>query len=55
MAKKLGILESSENPLRKLEFWNKNRVEGYDFRNLEVALVRLGLELRRENIGKVAL
>lgn len=55
MAKKLGILESRENPLRKLEFWNKNRVEGYDFRNLEVALVRLGLELRRENIGKVAL
>ena len=48
-AKKLGIIESDENALEKLEeFWQKNRVEGYDFRNFEAALVRLGLKLRRE-------
>ena len=47
--KKLGIIESDENALEKLkEFWHKNRVEGYDFRNFETALVRLGLKLRRE-------
>jgi endonuclease III len=48
-AKKLRIIESDENALKKLkEFWHKNRVEGYDFRNFEAALVRLGLKLRRE-------
>jgi len=48
-AKKLGIIESDENALEKLkEFWHKNRVEGYDFRNFEAALVKLGLKLRRE-------
>jgi len=48
-AKKLGIMESDENALEKLkEFWHKNSVEGYDFRNFEAALVRLGLKLRRE-------
>jgi endonuclease III len=48
-AKKLRIIESDENALKKLkEFWHKNRVEGYDFRNFEAALVRLGLQLRRE-------
>lgn len=47
--KKLGIIESDENALEKLkEFWHKNRVEGYDFRNFETALVRLSLKLRRE-------
>jgi endonuclease III len=48
-AKKLETIESDEDVLEKLEeFWHKNRVEGYDFRNFEAALVRLGLKLRRE-------
>ena len=48
-AKRLGILESDQNALKKLkEFWHDNRVEGHDFRNFEAALVRLGLELRRK-------
>jgi 3-methyladenine DNA glycosylase/8-oxoguanine DNA glycosylase len=47
-AKKLGIIESEENALQKLkEFWRKNKVEGYDFRNFEAFLVRIGLRLRR--------
>lgn len=47
-AKKLGIIESEENALEKLEeFWHKNKVECYDFRNFEAALVRIGLKLRR--------
>lgn len=53
-ARKLGVGESHENALEKLkEFWHKNRVEGYDFRNFEAALVRLGLKLRREKIKLV--
>lgn len=48
-AKKLGIIEADEDALVRLkEFWQKNRVEGYDFRNFEAMLVRLGLKLRRE-------
>jgi hypothetical protein len=48
-ARKLGVIESRENALEKLKkFWHRNRVEGYDFRNFEAALVRLGLKLRRE-------
>jgi hypothetical protein len=47
-AKKLGIIESEEKALEKLKhFWHQNKVEGYDFRNFEAALVRLGLKLRR--------
>jgi hypothetical protein len=47
-AKKLGMIESEENALEKFkEFWSKNKVEGYDFRNFEAALVRIGLRLRR--------
>jgi hypothetical protein len=47
-AKKLGIITSEEDALEKLkEFWHKNKVEGYDFRNFEAALVRIGLNLRR--------
>jgi hypothetical protein len=47
-AKKLGIIESEENALEKLkEFWHINKVEGYDFRNFEATLVRIGLKLRR--------
>lgn len=47
-AKKLGIIESEEKALEKLkEFWQKNKVEGYDFRNFEAAIVRIGLNLRR--------
>jgi hypothetical protein len=48
-AKQLGIIESDENVLEKIkEFWKRNSVEGYDFRNFEAALVRLGLKLRRK-------
>ncbi len=47
-AKELGIIESEKNALEKLKsFWVKNRIEGYDFRNFEAALVRVGLKLRR--------
>lgn len=48
-AKKLGIIKSDGNVLEKFkEFWHRNGVEGYDFRNFEAALVRVGLKLRRE-------
>ena len=47
-AKKLGIIESEENAFNKLdEFWRKNKVKSYDFRNFEATLVRIGLKLRR--------
>jgi endonuclease III len=29
------------------QFWQENRITGYDFRHLEAALIRLGLTLRR--------
>lgn len=49
---KLGIVESDEGILEKLKgFWQEKRIEGYDFRNFEAALVRVGLKLRR---GKVS-
>ncbi len=45
----LGMVESDEGVLEKLkEFWQENRIEGYDFRNFEAALVRVGLKLRRD-------
>jgi endonuclease III len=47
-AKELGIIESDKNVLETLKtFWARNRVEGYEFRNFEAALVRIGLKLRR--------
>lgn len=47
-AKELGVIESEKNALEKLKaFWVKNKIEGYDFRNFEAALVRIGLKLRR--------
>lgn len=47
-SKALGIIETKENVLEKLKtFWTKNKIEGYDFRNFEAALVRIGLKLRR--------
>ena len=47
-AKKLGILGSERNALKKLKaFWERNALTGYDFRNFEAALVRLGLQIRR--------
>lgn len=47
-AKELGIIESEDNVLKKLKtFWSKKRIQGYDFRNFEAALVRIGLKLRR--------
>lgn len=47
-AKELGIIQSEENALEELkQFWDKNKIRGYDLRNLEAALVRIGLKLRR--------
>jgi endonuclease III len=48
-AKNLGILKNDRDALKNLEnFWRKNAVEGFSFRNFEAALVRLGIELRRK-------
>jgi len=47
-AKELGIVETEENALDELKrFWVENKIENYDFRNFEAALVRTGLKLRR--------
>jgi hypothetical protein len=47
-ARELGIVESEKNVLKKLKtFWAENKIEGYEFRNFEAALVRIGLKLRR--------
>jgi len=47
-AKRLGILRSEKSALKKLKsFWERNALAGYDFRNFEAALVRLGLQIRR--------
>jgi hypothetical protein len=47
-AHELGFITGKGRPIDELkEFWDKNRVEGYDIRHLESALVRQGLELRR--------
>jgi len=47
-ARELGIIESNKNVLETLKtFWARNSVEGYEFRNFEAALVRIGLKLRR--------
>jgi endonuclease III len=52
-AKSLGIKAPEKDILEKLkEFWCKNAVKGYSFRNFEAALVRFGLELRRNNRNK---
>jgi endonuclease III len=52
-ARKLGLTRS-RNPERALEdlkaWWNDNSIAGYDFRHLEAALVRAGLELRRRRL-----
>jgi hypothetical protein len=48
-AKNLGIIDSEQDVLRKLkDFWKKNAIRGYDFRNFDTALVRLGIEMRRK-------
>jgi hypothetical protein len=48
-AKNLGIIDSEEDALERLkDFWGRNAIKGYEFRNFEAALVRLGIELRRE-------
>jgi len=48
-AKNLGIIESEEDALERLkDFWSRNAIKGYDFRNFEAVLVRLGIELRRK-------
>jgi len=50
-AKNLGITKSQE-PQKALEelkaFWNKNKITGYSFINLETTLLRLGKEQRRK-------
>jgi hypothetical protein len=48
-AKNLGIIEFEEDALKRLkDFWSRNAIKGYEFRNFEAALVRLGIELRRK-------
>jgi hypothetical protein len=48
-AKNLGIIDSEEDALERLkDFWGRNAIKGYEFRNFEAALVRLGIELRRK-------
>lgn len=48
-AKNLGIIASEEEALKRLkDFWSRNIIKGYDFRNFEAVLVRLGTELRRK-------
>ena len=44
-ARALRLVEEDGESLK--EFWESNAVPGYDFRNLEAALVRIGLPLRR--------
>jgi hypothetical protein len=47
-ARELSLITGKGRPIDELkEFWDKNKVEGYDIRHLESALVRRGLELRR--------
>ena len=47
-ARELSFVAGKGRPIDELkEFWDKNKVEGYDIRHLESALVRRGLELRR--------
>jgi len=47
-AKALGMVTVEGRALEQLkEFWRQNRVPGYSLRNLEAALVRIGLRLRR--------
>jgi hypothetical protein len=47
-AQNLGIINSKEHGLEQLKhFWQENKVMNYDFRHLQAALVRLGLQLRR--------
>lgn len=52
-ARHLKIIDSDFEALEKLkDFWRKNAVKGFDFRNFESALVRYGLKLRRRKIIK---
>ncbi len=44
-ARALGFIKEDTQSLR--DFWERNAVPGYDFRNFEAALVRIGLPLRR--------
>ncbi|MCD6523316.1 MAG: hypothetical protein J7K68_06290 [Candidatus Diapherotrites archaeon] len=49
-ARKLGITKAKtrEKALDAMKrFWKKNKIKGYDFRNFEAMLVRIGLKLRR--------
>ncbi len=54
-AKALGMVTDEGRALEQLKgFWRKNRVPGYSFRNLEAALVRIGLKLRRgARLGRI--
>ena len=47
-AKELGLISSEKNALRKLKkYWCKNKIDSYNFRNFETALVRYGLKLHK--------
>ncbi len=55
-AKHLKIIKSDFEALERLKkFWQKNAIEGFDFRNFETSLVRYGLELRRKKRFKKAI
>ena len=52
-ARKLGITRSRkrEKVLDDMKrFWERNKVRGYDFRNFEAMLVRVGILLRRKGL-----
>jgi endonuclease III len=47
-ALKLGIVTKRDGAKDEaMKMWRRNVVEGYSFRNLQAALVRIGLEIRR--------
>ncbi|MGM0687384.1 MAG: hypothetical protein ACQET3_10475 [Promethearchaeati archaeon] len=47
-AKDLGFISNGENATDKVkQFWQDSRTERFDFRNLQAALVRHGLNIRR--------
>jgi len=47
-ARNLGLISENDNPTESLkEFWSQNGIDEYDFRNLQAALIRHGLTIRR--------
>lgn len=49
-ARDLGLFSDRDNPTESVkQFWEENKVNGYDFHNLQAALVRHGLEIRKSH------